>query len=114
MQQRERRGAWVLMVIILIFGVVVFGYGCHRRNQAKKTATEQIRKFKEKKIKEEQEKKLHEIDSVNNGEKSKNVKGYIKEAKKRKSRKSNSKTDKSKDIEREKVRDILADTIQVR
>lgn len=33
MQQKERRGAWVLFVAILVFGALVWGYGGYQRDK---------------------------------------------------------------------------------
>ena len=40
MQQKERKGAWVLFVAILLFGAIVWGYGGYERDKEKRAAEE--------------------------------------------------------------------------
>lgn len=40
MQQKERKGAWVLFLAILMFGTAVLGYGYYKRKTAEKVVAE--------------------------------------------------------------------------
>lgn len=100
MQQKERKGAWVLFVIILIFGAIVFGYGQCRRIEARKILAEQS---------------LNRPDTLAlNQRRGDNVDVTLKKGKSKKKRNKKSRKSKYYDGHKEKVRDILADTIPVR
>lgn len=110
MRQEERKGAWTLLIAILIFGAMVWGYGG--------------RKFREDKAKEETEMTEQAIenvtaaeteesaDSIGNEKNVQNTKAIPQEAALKSSKKN--KSGNKKTIATSSQRDILSDTIKCR
>ncbi len=101
MQQRERKGAWVLFMTILLFGAAVFGYGYYKRKAIEKTALELSAS-------------PSSGDDMRNREttmSSDSIKMFERSGKEKKKRKSGRKNSDKKEY---RMRDILADSIPVR
>lgn len=110
MRQEERKGAWTLLIAILIFGAMVWGYGGRKfREDKAKEQTEQTEQAIENVAAAETAESADSIVSEKNVQ---NTKAVPWEAASKSSKKNKSENKKS--VTTTSQRDILSDTIKSR